>query len=190
MKWHAWNKWPLLGVAVTAVVLAAPDDGAEGEKAALAGKPQQLAPVRQPAAPLPSPAVARETARPEPQAIRVELERLQRAKPEAVTAEMTEVANAFNPVSWYEPPPPPPTLPQQPEPEQVPVAPPLPFTYFGRYEDPPTQIVMLAKGEQIYTVSEGDVIDDIYRIEQISDGAVALVYLPLGINQTISMGVQ
>jgi len=114
----------------------------------------KLAPVRQPAAPLPSPAVARETARPEPQAIRVELERLQRAKPVSGDGGNDGGCQRVQSVSWYEPPPPPPTLPQQPEPEQVPVAPPLPFYLFRRYEDPPTQIVMLAKGEQIYTVSK------------------------------------
>lgn len=105
--------------------------------------------------------------------------------------EKADVANAFNVVSWYEPPPPPPPPPpQDPVPEPAPVAPPVPFTYFGRYDDPPTRIVVLAKGEQIYTVSEGDVIDETYRVEHIADGSVSLVYLPLGTNQSIRMGAK
>lgn len=192
MKWHAWNKWPLLGVAVTAVVLAAPPDpalpveGRKGAEAPVTGKVQQVTPA-QPQQPAPLQTVTHE--KPAPQAGRVELERLKRAKPEAVATEKTDVtvANAFNAVSWYEPPPPPP--PQEPVPEPAPVAPPLPFTYFGRYEDPPKRIVMLARNEQIYTVSEGDVIDEIYRVEHITDKSVTLVYLPLGTIQSVNMGM-
>jgi len=197
MKWHAWSKWPLLGVTATAVVLAAPPDAAStdtapsynGRKevnAAAPSDPQQSAPAQpQQLAPTLPQAVTHDTPRTGQQMGRIELERLTRARPEAA-AEKTEVANAFNSVSWYEPPPPPP-LPS-PEPEPSPVAPPLPFTYFGLYEDPPTRIVMLTRNEMMYTVSEGDVIDEIYRIERIADGSVAIVYLPLGTVQSINTG--
>ncbi|MFA6971931.1 MAG: hypothetical protein WC208_11085 [Gallionella sp.] len=190
MKWHAWSKWPLLGVAVTAVVLAAPSDhthSVDGQKdveSTAPGNVQQVARATQQ-----QPAVTQE--KPANQADqhmnRVELERLKRENPDVAAAEKTEVANAFNVVSWYEPPPPPPPAPVvAPEPI-VPTAPPMPFTYFGRYENPPSRIVMLARNEQIYTVSEGDVIDETYRVEHITDGSVALVYLPLGTIQSISM---
>lgn len=186
MKWNAWNKWPWLGVAATAAVLAAPaDDGLDGMESAGAPKPvAQASPsaLPQEAAHAPAAPTAGK------QAMRVELERLRRARPEAAPAEKAEVSNVFDRVSWYEPPPPPP--PPQPVPEEAPVAPPVPFTYFGRYEDPPKRIVMLARNEEVFTVSEGDVIDDTYRIERIADGMVAIVYLPLGANQTISMGTQ
>ena len=198
MKWQAWNKWPALGLAVTAIVLAAPpDNGLEELTAAAPGgapksvsaQPEQLVAVPPQAVPHGKP-----MPRTGQQVVRVELERLRRAKQEAAAEEKADVANAFNVVSWYEPPPPPPPQgpqePQEPVPEPAPVAPPLPFTYFGRYDDPPTRIVVLARGGQIYPVSEGDVIDATYRVERIADGAVSLVYLPLGTNQSISMGAQ
>lgn len=170
MKWHAWSKWPLIGVAVTAVVLAAPTDSAQ-----TAVNLHQVV----------LPAVTHEKlAKQAKEPIsRVEFERLKRA----TASEKTDVVNPFNSTSWYEPPPPPPPQPVSPPAPVVPTAPPVPFTYFGRYENPPARIVMLARNEQLYTVSEGDVIDGTYRVEHITDGSVALVYLPLGTTQTISM---
>jgi len=196
MKWHAWCKWPLLGVMVTAVVVAAPSDptphvdGQKGVETTAPGNVQQVAPTRQQQPVQPQAGTHGELANQAGlQMIRVELERLKRENPDAAAAEKTEVANAFNAVSWYEPPPPPPAPVEAPEPI-VPTAPPIPFTYFGRYENPPARIVMLARNEQIYTVSEGDVIDETYRVEHIADGSVALVYLPLGTIQSISMRAQ
>lgn len=189
MKWQAWNKWPLLGVVVTAVVVAAPSDtvvsvdGRKGTEIAVMGKSQPVVPA-QPQQSLLLQGVVREKL--VPQTERVELERLKRVSPET-TSQKTEFANAFNVVSWYEPPPPPP--PPAPVEAPVPVAPPCPFSYFGRYEDPPKRIVMLARNEQIYTVAEGDVIDETYRVEHITDRAVTLVYLPLGTIQSVNMGI-
>jgi hypothetical protein len=183
MKWHAWSKWPLLGVAVTAVVMAAPpSDDQDGVEVTATGKSQQPAQVLHRA-------VTQENQTGQ-QVNRVELELLKRVKPEAAATEKTDVtvANVFNPVSWYEPPPPPP--PPVPVPEPAPTAPPIPFSYLGRYEDPPKNIVMLTRNEQIYTVSVGDVIDETYRVKQIGNGSVTLVYLPLGTIQSISMGAK
>ncbi len=114
----------------------------------------------------------------------VELERLNRedasAKPDAAAS------NVFKAMSWYVPPPPPP--PRPPPPPPPPTAPPLPFSFMGRYEEGGTLIILLVRGDRIYTVSEGEVIDNLYRVERLSGGQLELTYLPLNITQTISAG--
>jgi hypothetical protein len=98
-----------------------------------------------------------------------------------------EIVDAFAAKSWYVPPPPPP--PVKPEPPPKPTAPPLPFTYMGRYDDSenPT-VVMLVRGDRLYTVSEGESIDGTYRVERIDKGLVELTYLPLQEKQVLQTG--
>jgi len=112
----------------------------------------------------------------------VELERLKRpAGPQA--APQADVVNAFASTSWYVPPPPPaPSAPPKP------TAPPLPFTFMGRYDDAAKAVVMLVKGDRLYTVSVGDVIDGTYRVDRISDKSVELTYLPLQEKQALPTG--
>jgi hypothetical protein len=64
----------------------------------------------------------------------------------------------------------------------------MPFSFLGRYEEGGTQIILLVRGDRIYTVSAGDVIDNTYRVEGLSGGRLELTYLPLDIKQTISTG--
>jgi len=64
----------------------------------------------------------------------------------------------------------------------------MPFSFMGRYEEGETRIILLIKGERIYTVSEGEVIDNTYRVERLAGGQLELTYLPLDIKQTISAG--
>lgn len=64
----------------------------------------------------------------------------------------------------------------------------MPFSFFGRYEEGETQIILLVRGDRIYTVSAGDVIDNTYRVEGLAGGRLELTYLPLNIKQTISTG--
>lgn len=122
----------------------------------------------------------------------VELERL--ARLELQNKDRKNVGDAFNTNSWYAPPPPahassPSNLiAPPPPPEVVQVAPPLPFTYLGRYGDTPSRIVILAKGEKVYTVAVGDVIENSYRVEKFTPGMVNLTYLPLGIEQHLATG--
>ena len=47
---------------------------------------------------------------------------------------------------------------------------------------------MLIKGDRIYTVSVGDVIENTYRVERVEQGVVEMTYLPLNIKQSISTG--
>lgn len=159
---HA-GKWAVIGIVFAAIVVAAPPK--EGSIAKTA--------------PQTAPAAAR-AGQPSPDAIRVELERLARMQAEAGT----EVVDVFGATSWYVPPPPP----RPPAPPPPPTAPPLPFTYLGRYEDAPTRLTILVKGERMYTVSEGDVIENTYRVERVVPGMVELTYLPLNIKQSLRTG--
>ena len=96
-------------------------------------------------------------------------------------------AKLFAAKSWYIPPPPPP--PPKPAPPPPPTAPPLPFTYLGKYLSPDAGLVFfLAKGDRLYTVPAGEIIDGIYRVEGISGDLLGLTYLPLNIKQSINIG--
>lgn len=71
---------------------------------------------------------------------------------------------------------------------QVPTAPPMPFQFIGKLNDRSDLQVFLQSGEKIYVVRKGDVIDDTWRIEGISDVELSFVYLPLHLSQTLSVG--
>lgn len=169
MNLRPWRRHILFGsLAVTLVLSAASGKDQTTEEPVLPVERSGHAPAGQPAQPQPQ----------------VELERLNRedasAKPDAAAS------NVFKAMSWYVPPPPPP--PKPPPPPPPPTAPPLPFSFMGRYEEGGTLIILLVKGDRIYTVSEGEVIDNLYRVERLSGGQLELTYLPLNITQTISAG--
>lgn len=71
---------------------------------------------------------------------------------------------------------------------QAPSLPPLPFQFVGRLHDRSDLQVFLQNGEKIYVVRNGDVIDDTWKITGISDVELRLVYLPLHLSQTLSVG--
>lgn len=71
---------------------------------------------------------------------------------------------------------------------QAPTAPPMPFQFIGRIDDRTDLQVFLQSGEKIYVVRKGDVIDETWKIEGISDLELSLVYLPLHVSQTLSVG--
>ena len=56
------------------------------------------------------------------------------------------------------------------------------------YDLDPGQTNFLKAGEKIYVVRKGDVIDETWKIEGISDLELSLVYLPLHLSQTLSVG--
>lgn len=175
-----WGKWAFIGLSVMAIVMTSASDDTGGTAKTARVKTQQ--PVQQPVKPDSSRLVQRKQIPSED--AHVELERL--AWQAQRQEEGTEVGNVFGATSWYVPPPPPP--PVKPPPPPKPTAPPMPFSYLGRYEDTPPVVVMLVKGDRVYTVSEGDVIENTYRVEHVAPGAVELTYLPLNIKQSISTG--
>lgn len=100
-----------------------------------------------------------------------------------------EPANAFQSKSWYvPPPPPPPVVAPPPPPPPAPVAPPLPFTYLGQYQDKDKPVIFLVRGDRVLTVSAGDIIEGTYRVEGIVGTSLGLTYLPLNIKQTLNIG--
>jgi len=117
---------------------------------------------------------------------RVELERLTRL--EKKRRERLNASDAFNTTSWYVPPPPPKYVAPPPPPVVIPTAPPLPFTYLGRYGDATSRIVILSRGDRVYTVAAGEVIDNMYRVDQVTGRMVGLTYLPLNILQSLPAG--
>ena len=174
MKMRPWPQRILVGTMAAATVLSVASD--EGRQAA-------PIPVRAGEAQTPAARQADHVTPPSP--LRVELERLNRPD----TAADPEVGKAFSAISWYvPPPPPPPPPPPRYVPPPPPTAPPMPFSYFGRYEEGETLIILLVKGERIYTVSAGDVIENTYRVEGLAGGRLELTYLPLDIRQTLSTG--
>lgn len=69
-----------------------------------------------------------------------------------------------------------------------PVAPPLPYAYFGRMNDGRDAVVFLQRGDRTYTAKRGDTLDPEYRIADITDDAIVIVYLPLKQRQSLSTG--
>ena len=91
------------------------------------------------------------------------------------------VADLFAPPA----PPAPPAYQQQ---EAKPTAPPLPFRYLGRATIEEGRIVVfLERGNQNFSVAQGERAGSEYRIEQITDASVTLTYLPLGQQQTLAV---
>lgn len=72
----------------------------------------------------------------------------------------------------------------------APVAPPLPFSYMGKMidEESGKLVLYLSKGDVPYSVSVGDLIDGIYRVEGVSEAEVTLIYVPLNVKQVLIIG--
>lgn len=184
MKWPSWSplgKWALLGASLSGIVMAM----GTGEESAQAKKGRAV--MRETAMAAPR---AAETIKRESLAEIAEFERLLNQKQRPDNAE--EIGNAFDTISWYAPPPPPPAPPPSlPQPPAEPVAPPLPFTYLGHFknQDLPAPVIILGRADRVYTVSEGEVIDDTYRIGPVTAGILELTYLPLNIKQSLKTDV-
>lgn len=69
----------------------------------------------------------------------------------------------------------------------VAVAPPLPFKYLGRMQGPERSFVYLLRNQEMLIALAGETLDKDYRVEQISDSAVHLTYLPLSTPQILTI---
>jgi hypothetical protein len=98
--------------------------------------------------------------------------------------EEAKIADVFQAKSWYIPPPPP-----KPVPPPPPAPPPLPFTYLGKLQEEGRLTVFITKQDRHYAVKTGDMIDGEYRVDSVEAQRVVFTYLPLNMQQTLSIGV-
>ena len=71
----------------------------------------------------------------------------------------------------------------------APSAPPLPFTYLGRYTDGNDKTVyFVTRDDRVYDVRPGEVIDAIYSVESIENGQLVFLYKPLNTRQALPLG--
>lgn len=77
--------------------------------------------------------------------------------------------------------------PQKSEPPPAPTAPPFPYKFLGKMiQDASSIKLFLSKGDHVYTVNPGEVLDDIYRFDEIGENAIQVTYLPLGTKQKVA----
>lgn len=156
---------------------------------AISGTGEELAseePLLSQAAPVEGESVVQATPS-DPRKSRLDLARLDRSAPEPVLVDI------FASKSWV-PPPAPPAPPAPPPPKTVvvapppPTAPPLPFAYAGRLAYPEGKgVVYLTRANRVHVVGAGDVIDNDYRLESVSESQLVFLYLPLKTQQTLSI---
>lgn len=170
MKPGQWRQRALYGTLALTIVLSVASSQDQKPDRGPGLRPAILAVAVQP---------RRNEPRVEPTTVpRIELERLQRHDDGDAKA-----GDVFNAMSWYVPPPPPkPVPPALPPP---PSAPPMPFVFMGRYVEDGALTIMLVKGDRLYTVAIGDVIEHDYRVDGLKDGVLELTYLPMNIKQTL-----
>lgn len=95
--------------------------------------------------------------------------------------------DALSRQAWasQQPPPPPPAPAEAAEPA-MPVAPPFPYAWVGRYLDPlPRAIIAGPMGT--WVKASGDVLEGQWRIDAIDERHMTLTYLPLRQSQTVAM---
>lgn len=87
------------------------------------------------------------------------------------------------------PPPPAPPAPvvTRAEPPPVPAAPPLPFTYLGRMKKGERTTLYLLRNQDMVIVEAGENLENVYRVDNISDTVAQFVYLPLGTVQVLAL---
>ena len=86
--------------------------------------------------------------------------------------------------SWQ---PPAPKISSAPRVPPAPTAPPMPYRYAGKVVQGGQQLVLLAKGDMLFPVTEGETLDGAYRVESIGETQVVLTYLPLAREERIAV---
>lgn len=67
-----------------------------------------------------------------------------------------------------------------------PVAPPLPFRYFGRITQNGKSEVFVMRGDELISLAPGQTIGE-YRVEAVAESSIAFTYLPLTTRQTLDL---
>ena len=69
---------------------------------------------------------------------------------------------------------------------EKPVAPPLPFRYFGRLTENGKTDVFVMRGEDLLAVAPGQTHGE-YRVDAVSESSISFTYLPLKTKQTLGL---
>jgi len=106
------------------------------------------------------------------------------------TADSKTADALFATHSWYvAPPPPPPPPPPAPVVAAAPTAPPLPFAFLGSFAAEGDQVTyFLSRGDRIYDVKKGDVIDGDYTLVEADGANLIFNYKPLNSRQSLAIG--
>ncbi len=124
------------------------------------------------------------TARAGKPVLHLSMEKLSRESGRKKTVDLFAVASWQAPAAALPPP-----VAAQPAPPPPPTAPPLPFTYMGKFTEPSGKVVVyLGQGDKAHTVSVGDTIGGTYRVEAVDGRQLTLTYVPLDIKQTLPTG--
>jgi len=67
-------------------------------------------------------------------------------------------------------------------------APMLPFKYVGKLVENEVTKLFLMEGEALHIVSQGDKIGTNYKVKQVNEQQISLLYLPFNTTQTMSIG--
>ncbi|BAK77913.1 hypothetical protein NH8B_3140 [Pseudogulbenkiania sp. NH8B] len=160
------QRWALLGGALALTLLLAvwPDGGDEGSRAVVGVEPRSHA-----------------GAKPQDQApvlLAMSIDTLQRSA--GAEGEDKEVKNIFARQTWFVPPPPPKPAP--------PAPPPLPFSYLGKVIDGNQVTVFVTQGDRNLALKTGDVVDGVYRVDNIAPPTMTFTFLPLSMQQSLEIG--
>lgn len=86
------------------------------------------------------------------------------------------------PAQSFRPPPPPPPKPLPPPP---PMAPPLPFSFVGSWNEAGKDTVFLAQGERVLTTRKGERLPGGWRLDELQAGSLLFTYEPLNQQRTL-----
>jgi hypothetical protein len=67
-----------------------------------------------------------------------------------------------------------------------PVAPPLPFQYFGKVIENGKTEVFVMSGEELVSIVAGQTLGD-YRVDKLTDSSISFTYLPLKMKQNLDL---
>jgi len=71
----------------------------------------------------------------------------------------------------------------------VATAPVIPYKYIGRIDEGQLTRVFLVRGDNLLSASEGETIDNTYRIDAILGAQMSITYLPLNAVQLMPIGI-
>jgi hypothetical protein len=159
-----------------------------GDKSPAGGAAVSLPAKPQTAPSMPQPAAADQVERPkashmEPGFALVPRDQLFAKISDAADAAKPAARDLFDTRSWN---PPSPAPPEQPAPPAI--APPLPYTFLGKKLEGDAWEIFLARGEQTFIVRASQVLENDWRVDKIAPPTLTLIYLPLGLPQTLSIG--